>query len=170
MEKIGFGGSCHWCTEAIFESLKGVVKVEQGWIASVGDAASLSEAVIVHFDPPIISLDILIAIHLHTHSCTSSHNKRYKYRSAIYVFTPQQIPMANKVICLLQSQFDRPIITRVLPFKQFEANEANYLNYYYSNPQKPFCRNVINPKLRQLLAKFAKQVDKAKLPLPNKPN
>jgi peptide-methionine (S)-S-oxide reductase len=31
--KIGFGGGCHWCTESVFQALKGVQKVEQGWFA-----------------------------------------------------------------------------------------------------------------------------------------
>jgi peptide-methionine (S)-S-oxide reductase len=73
MDKIGFGGGCHWCTEAIFQSLKGVENVDQGWISSVGEYSSLSEAVVAHFDSNLINLITLVSIHLHTHSCTSLH-------------------------------------------------------------------------------------------------
>jgi peptide-methionine (S)-S-oxide reductase len=64
--KIGLGGSCHWCTEAIFQSLKGVPNVSQGWIEPDNDSAGFSEAVIVEFDPEMISLQDLIEIHLHS--------------------------------------------------------------------------------------------------------
>jgi peptide-methionine (S)-S-oxide reductase len=163
--KIGFGGSCHWCTEAIFASLKGVKKVEQGWIASDVDDLSFSEAVIVEFDPNIISLAILIAIHLHTHSCTSTHRMRAKYRSAIYTFRDGQSAIAKQTIERLQPEFTRPIITQVIPFKRFRLNRQNYLDYYYSNPDKPFCQNIINPKLKILLQQFSSSVDKQKLKL-----
>lgn len=76
--KIGLGGSCHWCTEAIFQSLIGVLKVEQGWISSEKGNTSFSEAVIVYFDDSIMSLNTLIEIHLYTHSCTSNHSMREK--------------------------------------------------------------------------------------------
>lgn len=49
-EKIGIGGSCHWCTEAIFQSLIGVEEVLQGWIHSDGEATTFSEAVVITFD------------------------------------------------------------------------------------------------------------------------
>jgi peptide-methionine (S)-S-oxide reductase len=163
ISKIGFGGSCHWCTEAIFQSLNGVVQVEQGWIASDGNDASFSEAVIVHFDATTISLETLIAIHLHTHSCTSSHSMRSKYRSAIYTFRDDQVEPAGKAIAELQNDFDSAIITRIIPFADFKINDQSYLNYYYSNPEKPFCENIVGPKLRLLLRQFSEQVDKAKL-------
>ena len=74
VKKIAFGGGCHWCTEAIFQSLRGVQKVEQGWISSTHPGAStLSEAVIVHFETSLISLDTLIEVHLSTHNATSNH-------------------------------------------------------------------------------------------------
>ena len=163
IQKVGFGGSCHWCTEAIFQSLKGVAKVEQGWIGSDGPNSSFSEAVIVHFDRNIISLNALIAIHLHTHSCTSKHSMRAKYRSAIYTFFNEQMHSAKEALLELKTEFDDEIITEVLPFKGFKLNNDAYLNYYYSNPEKPFCENVVSDKLRLLLKRFANHVDGSKL-------
>lgn len=98
MQKIGFGGSCHWCTEAIFRSLKGVTTVEQGWITSDGENHTPSEAVIVSFDASEIKLETLIAIHLHTHSCTANHDLRSKYRSAVYTFNSEQVTLAKQAI------------------------------------------------------------------------
>ncbi|MEO6687104.1 MAG: peptide-methionine (S)-S-oxide reductase [Dyadobacter sp.] len=161
--KIGFGGSCHWCTEAIFQSLKGVERVEQGWIASQKEKSNFSEAVIVHFNPEIISLETLIAVHLHTHSCTSQHSMRSKYRSAIYVFSPEQIKLSQNTIKVLQSEFDNPIITTVEPFDDFKLNQEVYLDYFYKDPEKPFCKNIVTPTLRLLLKKFSGAVDQNKL-------
>ncbi|GAA4341617.1 hypothetical protein GCM10023149_54050 [Mucilaginibacter gynuensis] len=141
-------------------SLKGVTHVEQGWIAADGEAAAFSEAVIVTFN--LISLSTLITVHLHTHSCTSNHSMRSKYRSAIYTFNRQQEVTSREAITALQPEFAQQIITEVLPFREFKRNTANYLNYYYSNPEKPFCKNVINPKLRLLLNRFSNEVDSDK--------
>ena len=163
IERVGLGGSCHWCTEAIFQSLKGVINVEQGWITSDGDASSFSEGVIVHFNSDIISLETLIAVHLHTHSCTSKHKMRSKYRSAIYTFSNDQEKLCKKAIVTLQNDFDNAIITEIIPFKSFKLNQETYLNYYYSNPEKPFCENVVSHKLRLLLQNFSNNVDKNKL-------
>lgn len=163
ISKIALGGSCHWCTEAIFQSLKGVVKVEQGWVASVGDASSFSEGVIVHYDTNVISLKTLVAVHLHTHSCTSTHSMRSKYRSALYTFSDKQAELAQEAIHILQEDFEKTIITEIIPFKDFKLNQETYLNYYYSNPEKPFCENVVSHKLRLLLQNFSNNVDKSKL-------
>lgn len=163
INQIGFGGSCHWCTEAIFLSLKGTLDVRQGWIAPENDPDSFSEAVIVRYDPDVITLDTLIEIHLHTHSCTSAHSMRSKYRSAIYTFDPEQFDLCSQALIKLQSEFSAPIITQVLKFSDFKLNKAEYLNYYYSNPEKPFCENIVNPKLRELIKRFSQQVDLNKM-------
>jgi peptide-methionine (S)-S-oxide reductase len=162
MEKVGFGGSCHWCTEAIFRSLKGVGMVEQGWIASDGENKTPSKAVIVHFDPDEISLKTLTSIHLNTHSCTATHSMRGKYRSAVYIFNETQQEPAVTAIQELQAIFDKLIITKVLPFGSFRLNQESYLDYYYKSPSKPFCKNIVNPKLRTLLIQFRNQIDPAK--------
>lgn len=159
MMEMGFGGSCHWCTEAIFQSLKGVSEVQQGWIASEGHAADFSEGVLVKFDPAIISELTLIAVHLHTHSCTSNHSMRAKYRSAIYTFDKAQMLAAQEAINNLQVEFDQRIITSVLPFDKFKLNREQDLNYYYQNPEKPFCRNYITPKLKLLMQRFGREVN-----------
>ena len=163
MDRIGFGGSCHWCTEAIFLSLKGVAKVDQGWIASDGDHNSLSEAVIVFFDEDLISLTTLIAIHLCTHSSTSNHGMRNKYRSAIYTINENQNKMANDELIALQQDYSKKIITKILPLKEFKSNEEQYLDYYFKDANKPFCKNIVDPKLRLLLNRFAKNVDQERL-------
>lgn len=163
IKKAGFGGGCHWCTEAVFASLRGVVSVRQGWIASEGANASLSEGVEVAYDTGIISFDVLIAIHLHTHSSTAQHTMRGKYRSAVYTFNDDDARLAWQAIYNLQQDFDTPLITQVLPFVAFVLNREASLNYYYSDPNRPFCENYINPKLKLLLQQFSEVTDAEKL-------
>lgn len=154
IEKIGFGGGCHWCTEAVFQHLKGVEKVEQGWIASEGENFTFAEAVNVHFNPEIISLEILIEIHLHTHKSTSNHSMRQKYRSGVYVFSENQKIQTEEIVEKLQPKFNNKLITKVYPFKEFKASREQIQNYYKKNPQKPFCEFFINPKLKVLLKNY----------------
>ena len=88
---------------------------------------------------------------------------RKKYRSAIYTFSVQQQSLSQAVIQALQTEFNRPIITEVVSFVSFKLNQPQYLNYYYSDPEKPFCQNIVNPKLAQLLRDFKSEVDVSKL-------
>jgi peptide-methionine (S)-S-oxide reductase len=133
--KIGLGGGCHWCTEGVFESLIGIKALKQGWITSIDDNAELFEAIEVYFVQSIISLQTLIEIHLHTHASTANHSMRQKYRSAIYTYNDSQNQQVNSALDTLQSDFDKPIITQVLPFYSFEANKDELLNYLYKSPK-----------------------------------
>ena len=162
-QKIGFGGGCHWCTEAVFQSLIGVQKVEQGFIASTEKNDTFSEAVIVHYNPLLISIDILIQIHLETHKSSSEHSMRNKYRSAIYTFSEKQKIDALNQISQYQESSEKQIITQVLPFGGFKASEAMFQNYYASNPEKPFCKTYIDPKITLLLEKFKDSVNKERI-------
>tara|TARA_R110000787_G_scaffold70646_9_gene157082 strand:+ start:16695 stop:17213 length:519 start_codon:yes stop_codon:yes gene_type:complete len=163
IKKIGFGGGCHWCTEAVFQSLIGVTKVEQGFIASSNENDTFSEAVIVHFDPKIISLHVLTEVHLHTHKSTSNHSMRSKYRSAIYIFSIEQQKETETLLDQIQAEFDDKIITNVLPFCSFKESDALFKNYYYKNPEKPFCETFINPKLSFLLKEYNAFVNQEKI-------
>ena len=151
MVSVGLGGGCHWCTEAVFASLSGVNSVKQGWILSTAPNDSLSEAVLIEFNDDEISLKELIEIHLNTHSSAADHSMRKKYRSAVYVMNETVSEQASNILAELQTEFEKPLVTKVLPFESFKINEEGYQDYYYKNPDKPFCQTYIKPKLEKIL-------------------
>ena len=157
-DRIAFGGGCHWCTEAVFQQLRGVEHVDQGWASATDAPARYSEAVVVTFRPREIPLAALIQVHLHTHSCTSPHPMRGKYRSAVYGFGESQMAEARSVIAAAQADFERPIITEVVRFSGFRQNTSRYQDYYLRNPGAPFCERYISPKLEALRRRFAERV------------
>lgn len=161
--KIGLGGGCHWCTEAVYQTLIGVIEVEQGFVASYNEHDSFSEAVILHYREVDISLRELIAIHLHTHESTSDHSMRGKYRSAIYTFDTVQAERVEHILEDLQQEFDKPLVTKIYPFKSFKPSNDKFQNYYYTNPERPFCKKHISPKLNLLLEKFSTNIIADKL-------
>ncbi len=158
LEKIALGGGCHWCTEAVFQSLIGVAEVEQGYVASIADHSSFSEAVIVHFNSEVIALKQLIEIHLHTHKSISMHSMRGKYRSAVYTFSEIQKEKAESIIDDFQPEFKNKLITKVYSFNSFKASREQLHNYYLKDPQKPFCKTFIAPKLKMLLKQFSENL------------
>jgi peptide-methionine (S)-S-oxide reductase len=162
MDKIGFGGGCHWCTEGVFQSLIGVNHVDQGWISSEVPNDNYSEGVIVNFDPQVISLHVLVEIHLLTHSSTSNHSMRDKYRSAVYTYDQSQAENIHRIIAEIQIQFDKKIITKVLPSINFKRNKQSFLNYYQKQPKAAFCKNHIEPKIQQLVLSHSKFVQPVK--------
>ena len=162
LTRIGFGGGCHWCTEAIFQSLIGVDNVAQGWVQSTEVNDTFSEAVIVMFDANLIPLKVLTEIHLRTHKSTVQHSMRKKYRSAVYYFEEVHEEIIATILSELQHDFEEKIITQVLPFADFKPSHEAITNYYYSNPSKPFCEQYINPKLKLLLRDFSAYAKKEK--------
>lgn len=147
---IGFGGGCHWCTEAVFQALVGVVRVDQGWISSFDENDTFSEAVIVDFNPEIIKQKTLIEIHLLTHASTVMHSMREKYRSAVYIFNEPQAKEVKASISEIQKNQEAIIITEVLFFNTFRRNKESFLDYYKKRPEAPFCKTNIIPKLKKL--------------------
>ncbi|NMH66474.1 peptide-methionine (S)-S-oxide reductase [Shewanella salipaludis] len=171
--KIALGGSCHWCSEAIFRSLKGVVEVEQGWLAAGAapagsptyDNASrygeddFCEGVVVHFDPEQIALATLVEIHLHSHGSTVEHGGGRRYRSAVYAYDAPQLAAVADIIAKLQNEFEAPLLTRALGFGEFRLSRESIRDYYYADPDKPFCRVRIQPRLMRLLQQFGEYLD-----------
>ncbi len=157
MNRISFGGGCHWCTEAIFQALKGVDNVEQGWIASTPPFDTFSEGIIVHYNDDI-DLYTLIEVHLLTHSSASAHSMRNKYRSAVYYFNEADKEVVESIIRELASKNKIDYITQTLPYVRFKPNAERYLNYYRNNKQWPFCKTNIDPKLTLIRKRFGRQL------------
>lgn len=155
MVKAGFGGGCHWCTEGVFQALRGVAQVDQGFIQSDAPADTWSEGVIVTFDPSVITLTTLSEVHLRTHSATRERSPLSKYRSAIYIFEDSQRLEAELAIIGLADESGKAVHTLVLPFRSFRASDERYQNYYRTDPSRPFCRRYIDPKLDYIRRNFS---------------
>ncbi len=152
LKKIALGGGCHWCTEGVFVSLRGVVQVEQGWVASTPPYDAFSEAVIVHYDPEVISAEDLIGVHLETHAATKNHGLRHRYRSAVYAFLPEDGQRFEAILVGLAEEFPEPLVTGVYPFVDFKPSLPEHQDYYRTDPERPFCQRFIAPKLAALRA------------------
>ena len=155
MAKVGFGGGCHWCTEAVFQALRGVAQVDQGFVQSDAPADTWSEGVIVTFDLSVIQLATLSEVHLRTHSATTARSPRDKYRSAIYIFEDSQRHEAELAIVRFAGGSGKAVHTLVLPFRSFRASNERYQNYYRTDPSRPFCRRCIDPKLDYIRRHFS---------------
>ena len=80
---------------------------------------------------------------------------RRKYRSAVYTFSEQQANAAKAILYKLQPKFKNKLVTKVYPFSKFKPSREEIQNYYFKNPERPFCKRYINPKLKILIDKFS---------------
>lgn len=161
MLTLGFGGGCHWCTEAVFQPLVGVAEVRQGFIASDPPDEGWSEAVEVSFDPARVSLADLIGVHLATHASAANHRMRGKYRSAVYA--PDTVLQARcaGLITQVEAETGCVVVTRALMHRGFRPSDERFHNYYRSDPERPFCQAHIAPKLSGLRARYGALLDRA---------
>ena len=117
-----------------------------------------SEAVVLEFDKSIIPAQVLLEIHLRTHSSTSQHKLRSKNRSAVYFFetneTDFEFKTLQKFIERHQDQFKNPAISMVLRLVEFKLNESKYLDCYKKNRNNQFCKRYIDPKLAKVQSEF----------------
>jgi peptide-methionine (S)-S-oxide reductase len=166
-------GGCFWCTEAIFNRLKGVISVVSGYAASQVENPSYeevctgrtgaAEAVQITYDPSIISYDTLLEIFWHTHEPTTLNRQGNdvgtQYRSAIFYSTDEQkqIALASKEALEKSGAYNRPIVTEIVPFTNFYPAEDYHKEYYERNRSQGYCMFVIDPKVKKLLKEY-KQV------------
>lgn len=167
-----FGGGCFWCTEAVFQQLKGVVSVMPGYAGGTIDSPSYeqvssgktghAEAIKVTFDPTVISYTDLLTVFFGTHDATTlnrqGNDRGTQYRSIILYTSPEQKREAEQCIHKLNAgDFrDTPILTEVKQLEQFYEAEDYHRAYYVSNPNKPYCQVVISPKVQKLKARYAR--------------
>lgn len=169
VQKITFGGGCFWCTEAIFQSVIGVIKVESGYMSGTlpnpgymdicNGKTGHAEVVQLAYDEDVITFDELLLIFFKTHNPTMLNRQGgdvgTQYRSVIFYSNDEQRTKAEVMIVKLTEDkiFDKPILTELTAAKAFYKADDHHQNYYNDNPMKPYCAFVIQPKL----TKFAKE-------------
>lgn len=171
-----FGAGCFWCVEAVFQQLIGVEKVESGY--SGGDIKNPTyreissgrtghvEVVRIVYDPEKITFDELLEVFWKTHDPTSLNRQGAdvgtQYRSVIFYHNDEQKRKAEDYKKTLNEQkvFDKPLVTSIEPLKEFYSAEDYHQNYYSSNPEYPYCRIVIQPKLEKMTKVFAEKLKK----------
>ncbi|MBI1743128.1 peptide-methionine (S)-S-oxide reductase MsrA [Candidatus Acetothermia bacterium] len=165
-----FGGGCFWCVEAVFKELKGVEKVTSGYAGGseknptyrqVCDGETgHAEVAQIEFDPSVISYETLVEVFFLAHDPTTLNRQGNdvgtQYRSVIFHHTDEQKKIAEAVKSRIEKEkiYRNPIVTEIAPFANFYAAEDYHQNYYEENPQQPYCRVVIDPKVTKFRQKF----------------
>ncbi len=174
LELATFAGGCFWCTEAIFQRLKGVEKVVSGYTGgelkspsyekvSMGNTGH-AEAIQISFNPKIIDYQKLLEVFMATHDPTTLNQQGAdigsQYRSAIFYHNDQQKTLAEKLIRKFTNEEKYPnlIVTKVEPAKEFYPAENYHQDYFNNNSYAPYCQVVIDPKVKKLLLQHSDEV------------
>ncbi|NEM96386.1 peptide-methionine (S)-S-oxide reductase MsrA [Pontibacter burrus] len=170
METATFGNGCFWCTEAVFQQLKGVDKVESGYAgghvenptyeqvcsATTGHAEVLQ----ITYDPKQISYEELLRVFWETHDPTTLNRQGNdvgpQYRSVIFYHNEEQKQLAeNYKLALDQSgAFDDPIVTAIEPLTNYYPAEKYHQDYFLRNGSQPYCAFVVRPKVEKFRKVF----------------
>ena len=169
-----FGGGCFWCTEAVFQMLKGVSKVESGYAGGSMDNPSYeavssgntghAEVIRVTYDPAVISYEDLLTVFFGSHDPTTPNRQGNdvgeQYRSVIFFESEKEKAIAERIIREVQDSLKdgSRIVTHVEPFATFFSAEEYHRNYYKENTSAPYCQLIIEPKLEKVRKRFAELV------------
>lgn len=159
-----FGAGCFWCVEAVFERLDGVHAVESGYMGGsvknpsyrevCSGTTGHAEVTQIHYDPEIISFEILLDWLWRSHDPTSLNRQGAdtgtQYRSAIFYHDETQRLAAEASKAAAQAQFAKPIVTEITPASAFYPAEDYHQDYYRLNTAAPYCQMIIRPKLQKL--------------------
>ncbi|RKR85090.1 peptide-methionine (S)-S-oxide reductase [Mucilaginibacter gracilis] len=174
IQKATFGNGCFWCTEAIFQSIKGVLKVQSGYMGGCkpsptymevcnGDTG-YAEMIKLEYDADVIGYTELLLMFFKTHNPTTLNRQGSdagtQYRSVIFYNTDEQKQHAEAMIKKLTAEqvFDKPITTQVSPAGEFYVAETHHQNYYLANKMKPYCMFVIQPKMYKFAKEFGEKM------------
>ena len=168
-KKATFGAGCFWCVEAVFQRLDGVKDVVPGYCG--GDKVNPTyeevctgrtghaEVAQITFDPATISFDEILNMFWQSHDPTTrdrqGNDVGTQYRSAVFYHNEKQRSAAKESKENLDNSkiFSNPIVTEITALNQFWPAEDYHNNYYDNNPNQPYCRIVIKPKLDKLFKK-----------------
>ena len=173
-ETIVLGGGCFWCTEAVFDRVRGIVDVESGY--SNGETLNPSyeqvctgrtghnEVVKLVFDPAQITLREILEIFFVVHDPTTLNRQGNdvgtQYRSAIYFETPEHERVVREVLAEIEASktYRQPLVTEVAPLKSYTKAEAYHQHYFANNPNAGYCAFVVAPKVEKFKKTFADRV------------
>lgn len=173
METATLAGGCFWCTEAVFQEIKGVNKVVSGFSGGHLEEPTYeqmhtqdtghAECVQITFDPNIISYAQLLEVFYYTHNPTTLNqdgaNIGPEYRSEIFYHNQKQHKIAEEVQATFAKElWSDPIVTKITKFEKFWPAGEEHQNFYKKHPEQAYCQVIINPKLNKFKAKFAKLV------------
>lgn len=163
------GGGCFWCTEAVFQEVKGVKSVVSGYSGgksinpsyqevSAGNSGH-AECIEIEFDPSIINyekiLEIFYSIHDPTTLNRQGNDAGTQYRSVIFYHGEDQKKIAEKVTDGYAKEiWDDPIVTQIEPYTRFYPAEDYHQNFFKNNPNQAYCQVIINPKLKKFRQMF----------------
>lgn len=170
-ESAVFGGGCFWCTEAVFQELKGVASVMSGYSGGTiahptyeqvsSGKTGHAEVIKIDFDPEVVSFRDLLTVFFASHDPTTMNRQGAdvgtQYRSVIFYESDVQKQVAQDFIRELNASSPAgvPIVTAVEPLTNFYPAEEYHRNYYKNNASQPYCQLVINPKLQKVQEQFA---------------
>ncbi len=165
------GGGCFWCTEAVFQDLKGVRSVTSGYAGGhvenptyrqvCGKLTGHAEVIQIEYDPEVISFETLLEVFWTTHDPTTLNqqgaDKGPQYRSAIFYHDEEQRAVAERSKAeVAPTLWSDPVVTEVTAFSNFYAAEAEHHNFYKRNGNfHGYCTVVITPKVSKARQKFA---------------
>lgn len=169
-----FGNGCFWCTEAIFQNVEGVEKVESGYMGGhvknptykevCSGLTGHAEVLQISFNPQEVSYDELLEIFWKTHDPTTLNRQGNdvgtQYRSAVFYHTDEQKQLAERYKEQLTAAevFDEPIVTEITPASVFYVAEDYHQNYYNLNGDAPYCAFVIKPKVDKFKKVFKEKL------------
>jgi peptide-methionine (S)-S-oxide reductase len=170
LDTATFGTGCFWCTEAIFQELKGVKKVSSGYSGGhiknpsykevCEGTTGHAECIEVVYDPHEISFDELLEVFWESHDPTTLNRQGNdvgtQYRSVVFYHNNEQKQKAEKYREALNKSgaFDNPIVTEITPASEFYIAENYHQNYYNDNGSQPYCYFVIKPKVEKFRKVF----------------
>ncbi len=175
-ETATLAGGCFWCLEAVYELLKGVDDVTSGYAGGTTQNPSYeqvcsgmtghAEVVQVGFDPSVISFKDLLDVFFTIHDPTTLNRQGYdagtQYRSAIFYHSPDQKATAEQTIKELTDAklWEDPIVTQVEPLDVFYPAEEYHQHYFERNPNQPYCRAIVAPKVAKARSHFIQSLKK----------
>lgn len=174
IDTIVLGGGCYWCVEAVYENLKGVIKVESGFSGGTVENPSYeevcsgktgaAEVVEITYDKNITNLEEIFQVFFTVHDPTTLNRQGAdvgtQYRSVIFYKNEEQKKVAESIINELNQSkvYSSKIVTTLEQFDKFYKAEDYHQNYYNNNKNKPYCQMVIQPKIEKFEKVFKEQL------------